>query len=251
MKKLLALLVLVAILGVATWMVLSVNTEPQVADTAKLRNKAAAAAQTQQDPGLRPKPGLYEYTGAGHERVQVLGGTTNTFPRKITGIVTLQDGCNWTLELTYLDDRTVTHHYCTTRTTITESSWTEVVTFFGRSEDRTFTCSDAVRARQTPATWKATCDGSDDSTSATRIEQQQGASYSFGTTTVHSVRAVTETTAVSGTTRGTARMLVWYLPTGLPARIKRSDDVRSKTFFGETPYTQESDYRLVSVTPST
>lgn len=252
MKKIIALVIVLALSG-TTWLVFSSSDSPQAADTRKLHTKAATAATTKQEPGLRPSPGLYEYTGSGTERVDVLGTSTNTFPQTITGIVSLQDGCKWTLELTFLEDRSVTRHYCTTKAGVTEVAWTEVVTFFGRSEKRTFRCTDGIRARFTPgapATWKVTCSGSDDSTSTTNLMQDAETTFAIGTTNIDGVRSVTERTSVSGTTRGTAKMRVWYLPNGLPARIMRSDDVRSKTFFGETPYTQDSDYRLSSVTPT-
>lgn len=220
---------------------------------AREAHTAATTAKTV-DPGLRPMPGLYEYAGSGTESVSILGGSTHEFPKKFSAIVKLDEGCEWTLKMVYLEEKSQTRHYCTTEAGTREIGWTERITFFGTTEEQSFTCpADGMRVKRDVkpgATWTDRCKG-DRRVDVTTSTLKDIKPMVIDGESIADVRHVLDRETLSGVTVGSGVTETWYLPSGLQARIASRLKVRSDSLAGETDFTLNIDYTLVSTTPKT
>src|SRR4051794_21963368 len=108
--------VLVAVAIVLAAVTLGSRDQADEVDTGaaskRAEQRAGTTAARDQDPGLRPTPGTYTYVGSGSEHVDTLGGSTHDFPKRIPAVVTLGKGCEWTLDVFYVEQHQERRTYC-------------------------------------------------------------------------------------------------------------------------------------------
>lgn len=261
-RRIVAVASLVVALGVvvtATVMWNRVTVHPVSMDTARERAGLDSAPSTPAAP-LVPAAGVYQYRGAGSERLDRPPRTQPQGP-DIPGTVTsLGRGC-WRLRVDYNSNHWQSWDYCSTGTALTETAGA----FFQRIDlgpvsvdtSSSYTCDppvDAIRLTRTAGDrWRQSCRGT--STASEGVVTSAGP-YTFvgeeeidvggrpvATLHHHRVRNL------GGAQSGTEEVDTWFdASTGLPVRNSRLITVRSDTVLGAITYTEEGSFTLASLT---
>lgn len=256
-KFLLAVLLLLIIAGVA----ISVRTLGARDQTDAVDTKDAARLVTDDsdsaadiDPGDRPDPGTYTYTGSGREQVSLLGGSEHVFPETVPVVVTLDsdDSCAWSSNVVYVKQHIEERNYCTENGTVVDRGFTREIEFFNQLQETRYECDDDAYRLRTDVkdgdTWSWTCREGDDATSV-----YTATALGTETLTIGGDEVETWHTRVSskqtGDTRGGDTSEFWLAESGLPIKFTGDLKVATKSVLGETTFQEKFSYALTSLVP--
>lgn len=212
---------------------------------------------------LRPREGVYTYTGSGTEHLSTPPKTQEQGP-EIPGTVTYQpDGC-WTFRVDYSTSHWQTWNYCSRDGALFEGggltfqSWDFVVTKLENVS--TFRCDPPivdVRAHMKPGdSWHQSCAGSSNQiegtvTSAGRYRFVGKETLEIGGRRVAANRFRQER-KFTGSQTGTQSVDFWFAEAdGLPLRNERKVTVDSSSPIGTITYTEEGRFVITSMVPRT
>ena len=194
--------------------------------------------------------GVYVYVTDGSERTDALGGVTHRYPRTSTITVT-RAPCGVRLRWDVLRGRSTTWTVCTGASDWAERTRYERHTFFGVTDETTYTC-DGTPFRpagdRPDTTFTVEC--------STGKAKESGPGRSVGLETervgarlVPTVHLRT-TTSFSGDTTGTATYDFWLArDTGLPVGIDMVSRTTSGSLIGDVHYEERVSLRLDSLVP--
>ncbi len=209
----------------------------------------------------RPAPGVYDYVGAGTEKLSLPPLSQGEGPT-IPGTVTLDGAHCWTLRLDYSTHHWQTFDYCLHGADLWEAGGTTwqlwAVGPLDVTNTTTFVCaprSMALPAHGVPGqVWYSRCTGTNTSVAGTTVTSGPYRLVGTSTMTVggvatrvaHFHRLRTDTGAQTGTETAD----VWVeLATGLPVRLDQDIRVTTATEFGRSTYTQVGTMTLERPTP--
>ena len=253
-KAILALLTaLIALALVLSAYTLTSRNEADPADidaVVRQAHKQSGGAQ-EQERGLRPAPGTYVYVGRGSDSVDALGGSTHTYAHKVPLVVKLGDDCEWSYEVTFVQQHVERHTYCTTASSLRHVAIDQEVEFFRTTEKTHLSCSKrafrlAAGSKQGEQ-WSYSCAG--DKRRLEYIATYMGEErLTIGSARVPA-RHVRLKNTLSGVTTGRETLDFWYARSGLPLRFETDIDVQSESVLGDTKYTDHASYTLSSTKP--
>lgn len=182
----------------------------------------------------------YAYRTTGFEEVDALGGARHDYP-KMTAIVVRRTGCGVVLTWRPLEERMTTWELCRSERGWTLRGFSELHTFFGRRDWRTYQCRSGLLMVD------ASC-SADDTT-----ETADGTTLGLETLTVggRNVEAlhVKLRTRLTGTTRGTGTRELWLRSDGLPLRWIVTNESVTPSAVGDVTYEERLELMLVSLEP--
>lgn len=240
------------LLLVRSWL-LRDDTEPIAVDriVEQYRGETTSAAATPRLPdGVQvPAAGVYEFETTGHEEADLLGGSRHDYPARTT-LAVVATACGFDQTWTALDKRSETWVFCAQAGALRPKRFSDVHSFYGRTDDRTYACSggDVPLDPDAPA---ATIHCRREGVSRTDRVRAVGleALHVGGerVTTVH----VRTRTQMEGSTEGGGRTDAWLVrETGLPARVVVETESRSDTPIGtKVGYVERYELSLVSLQP--
>lgn len=212
----------------------------------------AVSAYREQGPGGRPTipAGVYVYATDGSEQTDALSGVTHRYPR--TSTITVSGvPCGVRLRWDVLRGRSTTWTVCTEASDWIERSRYERHTFFGVTDETTYTCTGKPfrPAGDRPATaFTVDC--------STGKAKEQGPGRVVGRETVRVggtlVPAVhiRTTTSFSGDTTGSSTFDFWLArETGLPVRIDMVSRTTNGSLIGDVHYEERVSLHLTSLVP--
>jgi hypothetical protein len=240
----LAALAAVAALG-AWWFLFRDVAEPATVGE-------AVSAYREQGAGGRSTipPGVYVYATDGSEHTDALSGVTHRYPPSSTITVTGAP-CGVRLRWDVLRGRSTTWTVCTDAADWIERSRYERHTFFGVTDETSYTCTGKPfrPAGDRPATTFTV-----DCSTGTAKEQGPGLvvgreAMRVGDTLVPAVHIRT-TTSFSGDTTGSATYDFWLSrETGLPVRIDMVSRTTNGSLIGDVHYDERVSLRVTSLVP--
>jgi len=258
MKRLLfaTSIVIVVLVGAGLYLRTTRDTETVVNAESAAKIVGAVEPAAEIDPGLRPAAGVYTYVGGGSEHITLLGGSTHTFPKHITGIIQLdaKDSCAWKLDLVLVAEHTERRRFCTTRAGTVDAGFHRRTSFLGHDQTSTYACDDtAFRAK--PAVrpggrWSWTC------TEARGGKVRYTATY-VGPESIDVAGIPVRTMRVRITARqrdkstGDERGDWWFLASGLPVRMQSDRAITRKSGpLGTMRSTEQFRYELTALRPT-
>lgn len=197
-----------------------------------------------------PEPGVYLYATEGEEQVDVLGGTTHTYPAQTTITVTAT-GCGVASRWDALAERWDERRTCLDERGEVMHSLASYHEFFGQPDRRDYECEGVVVHPPRAAlgqTWEARCS---DATSTIRISSTfiDIQTLTVGGTQVEALHG-RGTSTVSGSVRGTQSEEMWLdARTGLALRRVSTVDTEADSPLGAAHYHEEYEITLTSLTP--
>lgn len=235
----------------------------QVSGSTALERFRAAGSTPIADPGaLRPKAGVYPYTGTASEHVS-FPPLTHTEGPNFPGTVSYSaNGC-WTFRLDYSDLHWQSNTYCPSGGNLVESGragwyrWN--VGTLAIADTATFTCQEMAVPAVLAVGEKLAfgCSGTN-APIDTGVVSMTGTNQYIGPETVQiggtSVVALhfRETATLSGGQSGTSVADTWMsTQDGLPVRGTWSTTVRSPSPLGTSTLTGSGSFRVRSLTPRT
>ena len=197
-------------------------------------------------------PGVYVYATEGSEHTDALSGVTHRYPR--TSTVTVSGApCGVRLRWDVLRGRSTTWTVCTAAPDWLERRRDERHTFFGVTDETTYTCTDKPfrPAGDRPAT-AYTVDCSTGKAKESGLGRVVGReAIMVHDTSVPAVHIRT-TTSFSGDTTGDATYDFWLArETGLPVRIDMVSRTASGSLIGDVHYEEQVSLLLTSIVPRT
>ncbi len=239
-------LAVAAVAGAAAWwLVLRDPTEAVDVE------EVVTSFQTDTAPrGPSPIPeGVYVYRTDGFERTDALTGKTHHYPTRSTITVTAAD-CGVSLLWQVLDGRSTEWTYCVTSDGWELASQDERHTFFGTTQQTTYTCEDTlIRPTTTrPEHWPVTC--------STEGAEEKGFAWVAGRTRLRVGRAsvtaehIRKKTRFSGDIRGHALHDVWFdAKAGVPVKIVMVSRTTNDSPVGDVTYDEDVTLLLTSLEP--
>ena len=234
-------LVVVTVLAlvVGWWIEARTATLPtSLADAVTAWHEALAATP---DPNPRPGDGVYAMATTGSEDVHVLGGLTHRYPDTTPALVLpAADGCT-TWRWTPIAERVQERVTCPTSDGLRLASTSSLHAFLGRTDRRTYTCTDDSRAAPADlrpgVTFTARCTSGASDLSGPVSLTMDGRVVDTGEVTVAgSSRPAAHLRieqTLSGDTTGTATIDRWIDPdTGLLLRERTTTTTSSDSFVG-------------------
>lgn len=194
--------------------------------------------------------GVYVYRTDGSEHTDALGGVTHRYLRTSTITVSAAP-CGVRLRWDVLRGRSTTWTVCTGASEWIERSRFERHTFFGVTDETTYSCT---RTPFRPAGDRPGTTFTVDCSTGKARERGPGrilrrASLRVGSTAVQAVHVRT-TTSFSGDTTGSAAYDFWLArDTGLPIRISMVSRTTSGSLIGDVHYQERVSLRLTSRVP--
>ena len=211
---------------------------------------------------LRPDQGVYQYRGSGTDALSTPPKQQTEGPDMPATVTHRADGC-WTLRIDYHSNHWQSWDYCTVDGRLEEQGGTTFQRWdfgvFVNESTSTFACETAIAVRpdaEPGDEWSQTCSSvpTADTVASTSTGPYRfvgSETMTIGGTPVEAVHYHRERT-MSGGQRGTERADVWFdSSTGLPLRNERHISVDTDTVIGVTTYTEDADFELVSLTPTT
>ena len=215
------------------------------------------------DPGTHPLPGVYSYQGSGTDALSLPPLSQSEGPT-LPGTVEVQgDGC-WSFRIDYSTNHWQSWTYCGRPAGLVETGglvWQRwMVGPLAETNLSTLRCSPGVLSIPSSSavekSWPALCTGTSTqihgtlvSTGATRFVGQPNLTIAG-----HKIPAVHVEVRwkLSGPQVGTERDDLWFdAQSGLPLQNRRSIQVRTRTPFGPSTYTENGEFVLRSLTPKT
>jgi len=233
--------------GAASYFVLRDPTEPVDVEEAV----TSFRTDTESSPG-DPSPipeGVYVYETDGFEKTDALTGKTHRYPGRSTITVTAAD-CGVSLLWQVLDGRSTEWVYCVTDEGWMLASQDERHTFFGATEQTTYTC-DGTPIRPGEGgqkRWAVSCTtGTADETGVGRVVGQERVEVGGKAVPAEHVR---KKTTFSGEIRGFARHDLWFDPeSGVPVKIAMVSRTTNDSPIGDVTYDEEVKLTLTSLEP--
>jgi len=143
------------------------TTTPVGVDEAVQRYKQESGGKTTTTAPRRrelPAQGVYVYTTDGSETIDLLGGSTHTYPERTTLTIS-HSGCGLHQRWTPLDERWEEERLCVTDAGLERHEMEAHHEFFGIADDQLYRCTAGyvmVPADTTPGTtWTTSCDSGD------------------------------------------------------------------------------------------
>jgi hypothetical protein len=241
--------VLVAALLARSWL-LRDDTAPVSVTNVVKTYRGERTATTRLPAGVTiPQAGVYAYVTDGFEKADLLGGSRHDYPSRTT-ITIRPQGCGYRQTWTALDKRVEAWTFCALAPSRRPTSFRDVHSFYGRSDDRTYACGGGalpLRAEGPPATIACRRDGVQ---RIDRVRAVGDAPMTVGRRTVATVHLRT-TTRMTGSTEGTATFDQWLdRATGLLVRVTADVVNRSDTPIGtKVGYTERYTLQLSSLEP--
>jgi len=211
---------------------------------------------------LRPRPGVYEYTGSGTDHISTPPKTQDEGPQMPATVTLGSAGC-WTFRIDYSTNHWQTWNYCSRDGELLEMGgqsfqrWDFVA--FTVNTTSTFACDPpAVTIKPEMVageTWTQTCTGT--STSITGTATTSGRYEFLGTEKIRVGDRTVNTThfrqrrTMSGSQSGNQVSELWFGPDGLPIRNRRNISVDSSSPLGTITYTENANFSLTSLIPHT
>lgn len=206
-------------------------------------------------PGLRPRPGTYQYIGSGKESLSLLGGSQHVFPKEVFAVVKLDpdDKCSWTMNLIFIEEHTEKRNFCTTKLGVTDTGFSRTTEFSRYEQTSKYTCDDqALRLKSgSPKStrWTWTCTekrGGVVRFTATNIGEEQ---LSIGGTQAP-VTHIRITATQRGRSNGTETSDWWLMPSGLPAKMQSTRSlITSAGPLGKLNSAEQFSYTLADLNP--
>ena len=257
MKKLLIAIVVLLLIAVIAFVVRTLGARDET-DAVDAKDAASLVGEdgADVDPGDRPEPGTYTYTGSGRESVSALGGSEHVFPKEIAVVVKLDadDECAWSSNVVYVKQHIEERRYCTDGAQMIDRGFTRKIEFFNQLQTTEYECGDDAIRLDTEAdegdTWKWTCTEGEDTTSAYTAESLGTETMTVGGEDVE----VWHTRVVSKQTGGTVggdTSEFWLTETGLPVKFSGDLKVTTDSVLGETVFQEKFSYTLTSLVPET
>lgn len=213
-------------------------------------SQARAPAGAHPSPAAGPAEGVYVYATTGSEELDV-GGARHQYPAETTITVT-RTGCGVRYRWQPLEERWDERDTCPSPAGERLVAFRSHHEFFGRSDERAFTCEPGSLARPAEprpgTTWTNRCRAG--TTVATTTGRILGIErLDVGGTAVEAVHFVLES-RIDGDGTGTARYEVWALwDTGLVARQIAAVESTQQGPVGAVRYRERYDLRLRSLKP--
>jgi len=256
MKKLLILLIVLVIAGFGAYVWKSKHDKGTAVSVSKVAHdaKSKGSGDSPANRGLRPVPATYVFTGQGGDHITTLKGASHVFPKEIAGVVTLQTGCNWKIDFTYLKEKTKERRMCTDATGARELGSDEVITFLGLTDRQHFTCgNDAWRikfAAKVGDTWSFTCRTKDREVKhvVTLVDIAGTARLPGDTSTPAGIWHTHDVSQLSGASVGTDTTDFWWTHAGLPEQIDEHTNILTESVLGKTTYTVHAQYKATAQT---
>ena len=215
------------------------------------------------DPGTHPLPGVYSYQGSGTDKLSLPPLSQSEGPT-LPGTVEVQsDGC-WSFRIDYSTNHWQSWTYCGHPTGLVETGglvWQRwMVGPVAETNLSTLRCSPGLLSIPTSSavdkSWPALCTGTSTQIHGTLVTA--GAIRFVGqpnlTIAGHKIPAVHIEVQwrLSGPQVGTERDDLWFdAQSGLPLQNRRTIQVRTRTPFGPSTYTENGEFVLRSLTPKT
>jgi hypothetical protein len=214
---------------------------------------------------MHPPVGVYVYRGTGHEHLSFLNTKQGQGPTEPGTVTTTNDGC-WTFSIQYNSFHGQSWTRCNRGDRIVERGGSTDQKFdfaaFKMSEHNDITCNAPMtlidRGAQPGTSWPVTCRGHS-RTTGTDINQS-GRTTFVGEESVrvgnNDIRAlhVREKLQLSGGQTGASQVDLWFdARDGLPLRQVHhiSVDSPAPAPLNKVTYTEDSEWQLTSITPST
>jgi hypothetical protein len=208
---------------------------------------------TAADGQALPGEGVYLYTTEGYDSIDVLGGTTHTYPAETTLTIT-HTACGLRQRWQPLEERWDDEEVCVSAAGRERSTLDTHHEFFSMSDDQAFACDSGyvlLPAHPEPGmTWTTSCQSADTGLAGrgevVGVETRQVAGESVDT--VH-VRIEEE---ASGANTGPSSDDYWFRTSdGLLIERVSSVDTQSDVPVGTATYTERFTLRLTSLEPRT
>ena len=228
------------------------DTNESRSPTARAAAKVAVTSSSTPRAKSRPSPpdGVYAYSTMGHDSVDILGGSTHTYPDRTT-ITVRHAGCGLIERWDVLKERWDERETCPTLTGDVFKRTTSYHEFFRHADLRNFTCSGyTYRAGDSPgASWSVRC-VSDATTTVTQLHAVAWEYVTVGSTRLRTLHVHAHTT-ITGDQEGDSDRDVWGAAAdGLVLRERaRVDSDSMQPVFGKTHYHEQYEIRLVSLHP--
>ena len=249
-----ALLLLLAIAGVAAWIVWPRSITPVSEDQAVEEFREQTTGTADEGPAI-PEAGVYAYSGTGDERIGIgpLPTQVRPIPATVTGIVVASADRCFTLTVNYFAQHTEDTRYCVTddgALRIDEQIKHQEVSSFTMTS--TMTCNPAILLPNRPGDVPLACDltltGAPVDISMHLVggaRRGRDRSIRIGGRPV-TVAPVTMTLEITGSLTGRWVETTWFTPQHLPARIDRDF-----TLTGPATFSERSTLVLRGLTPTT
>ncbi|HEX4745326.1 MAG TPA: hypothetical protein VFU99_00440 [Gaiellaceae bacterium] len=240
----------VAVVGIATWLVVFRDTaEPVTVE------EAVTSFRTETEPTpSTPSPivaGVYVYATQGYERTDALAGVTHRYPRRSTIAVAPRD-CGVSLTWRVLKGRSTEWVYCASGKGWSIASQDERHTFFGSTQQTTYTCTTTPVLPAEPSAgmrWRVLECGTEDTKERGSARVVALTELSIGGVRVPTVH-VRKSTRFAGAIRGRARHDLWFdRRSGLPVRIAMVSRTTNDSPIGAVTYEEAVTLRLLSLEP--
>ena len=203
--------------------------------------------QSRRAPSLPPE-GVYRYATQGYESIDQ-PSSRHDYPSE-TALTIRHNDCGFVAHWQPLENRWDEMTICRTAAGSFIPAMATHREFYGQEKDSRYTCSDGFYAyRPAPgATWTGRCTD-EESTMQMRGRTLGREPVRVGDQTVEAVHYVIEA-RISGDNDGTWRAERWIDPdSGLLLRAQASTDATSTSSFGTVRYREQTDVRLLSMTP--
>jgi len=260
----LAVLLVLLVAGGARLAVAWINRGAEEASTRdvieRYRREAGGGAGT--SGFLRPARGVYTYRASGTERLSILGTAQQWGPTMPATLTTGADGC-WTLRIDYSTNHWQEEDYCPSGNRLLDEGGRGYQSFdFGAAKigDTTvFTCDppgEVIRVDARPGeSWPQSCEG--------RSQGSGTTVRSAGTNTFVGIEELViggrkvpalhyrQRRTLSGDQTGTEDTHSWYaVGDAMLLRATHDTTVRSPSPIGEVTYTEQGEFRLTSLRPT-
>ena len=226
----------------------------QSSDGGTRRTAATSPETSQRNTSKRslpptPQEGVYRYATQGYESIDQ-PSSRHDYPSETAMTIRHNDCGGFVAHWQPLENRWDEMTICSNTAGSFIPTMATHREFYGQEKDSRYTCSDGYYAYrpQTGATWTGRC------TDEESQMQVQGRTLGreavrVGDQTVEAVHYVVEA-RITGDNEGTWRAERWVDPkTGLLVRARANTDATSKSSFGTVRYHEETDLRLLSMTP--
>jgi hypothetical protein len=216
------------------------------------RVQAKVTTEIATEPGLRPRPaeGVYVYATKGGDDVDVLGGSRHTYPAQTTITIRHTD-CGFIEHWDALEERWDEREFCQTPSGDLLKRFTSFHEFFGRADQRTFSCTGySYPAGFEPGkSWTSTCT-TETTKAVTTLTAIAWDMVDVGGTKVRTMR-VHASTKLSGEQTGSSERDVWgSRDSGLVVQERvEMTSYSTQPVFGKTKYHEAYEVRLTSVEP--
>ncbi len=253
---------LVGVVSVAVvWLIIGAGSEGRQVSTDEARDRLDPSSTLPQESGvLRPPQGVYLYRGSGTE-------VLNTPPREqaegpdMPATVTHGEAGCWSFRIDYHSHHWQQWNYCPREDGLVEVGGESYVRWdfdiYVSETTSTFVCDEGVTvdpAARPDDEWTQECTSQESSEDAVVVT---AGPYRFvgveeldiGGETVEAYHYDRRRT-MTGAQQGTEHTQAWFsTDTGLPLRNERELEVRVDSIIGQTVYTENGDFELVSLTP--